>query len=131
MLEGGDEGVGIEGLLERLVIRQALGGKVSGEVIIRIALTLGALDPDLFTTDALTQGMEGRHLIIDPVHPRVAFGVWREDQLAPLTRDPPVAGHIVLDPIAASFAPRILLHQVECCEHGLMVRVGRRELQGG
>ena len=44
----------LEGLLERLVIRQALGGKVSGEVIIRIAITLGALDPDLLTTDALT-----------------------------------------------------------------------------
>jgi hypothetical protein len=53
-LEGRDEGVGIEGLPECLVIRHALGGKVSGEVIIRIAIALGALDPDLLTTDALT-----------------------------------------------------------------------------
>jgi hypothetical protein len=73
------KGVGIEGFLERLVIRHALGGKVSGKVIIRMAIPLGAFDPDLLTTDALTQGIEGRHLIIDPVHPRVAFGIWLED----------------------------------------------------
>jgi len=113
-----------------LVIRHALGGKVSGEVIIRIAIPLGALGPERFTTDALTQGVEGRHLIVDPVHPRVAFGVWLEDQLTPLTGDHPVAGHIIFGPIEASFAPRILLHQVQRREHGLVVRGGRRELQG-
>lgn len=38
---------------------------------------------------------------------------------------------IILGPIEASCAPRILLHQVQRREHGLMVRVGGGEYQGG
>lgn len=54
MLEGGDEGLGVEWLMQGLIIGQAVVGKIDGEIVLRIAVALRPRDPDFFTPDPFT-----------------------------------------------------------------------------
>lgn len=108
-----------------------MGGKVGGQVVIGIAVALRAGHPDFFTTHALAQGVQGMHLIVDAVHPRLAFGIGLQQRFLPLFGHDPIEGHGVLAPVEPLFAPCIRLHQVERFHHRLVLVVVGMELEDG
>ena len=50
-----------ERLMQRLIIGQALVGKIGGEIVLRIAVALRPRDPDFLTPVPFTQRGEGMH----------------------------------------------------------------------
>jgi hypothetical protein len=54
-LQAGDEQVGIERQAERLVVGLAPLGEVRRQVFVRVAITIGADDPDLLGAQPLSQ----------------------------------------------------------------------------
>jgi len=57
LLDRGDKYVGVLRELEGIVVDSALAIEIGGQVIVRIAVAIGAFDPNLFAPQPFTQGL--------------------------------------------------------------------------
>ena len=49
--------------------------EIHGQILVGIAIAIGAFDPDLLATQLLAQRLQRANLIGDPVDPRRAFKI--------------------------------------------------------
>lgn len=72
LLNLGDEGFNLQGLLQVLIIGRSLGLKVLWQILIWIALAFGSIYPEFLTAQFISDGLEHAQFIRNPVNLRFA-----------------------------------------------------------
>jgi hypothetical protein len=130
LLQAGDEGVRVQRLAQGLVVGLAAHCEVGRQIIIRIAVAIGASDPDLLAAHPFAHGLEDVELVADAVDAPAPLLVAFEHQLTPTGPHHPADGHDLLGRERARLAPGVPLEQRDCLDHGTVRLVVGAELEG-
>ncbi len=131
-LQVGDEALGVERQLQRLVVVLAVRLEVGRQIVVGIAVAVGADHPDLLAAQALAQGLQHRDLVGDAVDAILAGGV-----LSPSTasrqrpRTTPSSGTSSSAGKVCTLVVGEALDQVERLHHRSVAVVVGAELQRG
>jgi hypothetical protein len=123
VLEVCDERVDSERLVEGLIIRGTLRGKVGRQIVIGIPIALSPGNPYLLTPQALPQALQDRDLILDPMHARLPLRGLLHHTATLGVRDHAIEGDLLFGTIEALCPTGILAEELEGLEHRLMLGV--------
>jgi hypothetical protein len=128
-LEIGDEAVGVERQLQRLIIRCALSLEVGRKILIRVAVSISADHPDFLAPKLIAQGLQDADFVGDPVDPLTSLGILFKDSLAPEALHDAVDRHDFFGREGLKSCPSVTLQEIERLNDRAMVRVVRAEFQ--
>jgi hypothetical protein len=127
-LQAFNELIGIPGLAQRLIIGDLIGGEVRRQILVGITVAIGAFDPDLLATQALTEHLQCADLVVDTVD-ALAIGSILHQDLLQLGADDPVDGDLGTGDQLAAILP-VRFDPVQCIDHRAMGAVVGAEHQG-
>jgi hypothetical protein len=112
-LEIGDEAIGFERQLQRLIIRYALRLEVGREVLIGVAVSVGTDDPDLFAAQLFAKGLQNADFIGDPVDALPPLGILLDNGFSPESAHDIVDRHHFLGGECLEFRVGVTLQEIE------------------
>ena len=128
-LEIGDEAIGIERQLQRLIIRCALRLEVGREILVRVAVPVGPDHPDLLAAQLVAQRLKDADLIGDPVDALTSLGILFDDRFSPEALHDAVERHRFLGGKGLEFRVGVTLQEIERLDDRAMMLVVRAEFQ--
>ena len=128
-LEIGDEAIRVERQLQRPIIRCALRLEVGREILVRVAISVGADDPDLLAPKLVAQGVQDTDLVGDPVDALPSPGIFFNDRFAPEALHDAVDRHDFFGRESLESCPGVTLQEIERLDDRAMVRIVRAEFQ--
>ena len=126
----GDKCVGILGELQRGIVGGPLRVEVGGQVLVGVAVAVGAPDPDLLAAQPLAQRLQDADLVGDPVDACVAVLVPVQDGVLPGAAHHALQGDVLVGRVGVQLAVGILLHQRQGAEDRPVRLVVGAEVQG-
>ena len=129
-LKIGDEAIGFERQVQRLVVRGSLRLEVGRHVVVRVPVAIGADHPDLLAPQLVAECLQGTDLIGDPVDARPPLGVLLDDRLPPEPACHAVDRHVFLGGEGVQLGVGVPLQEVEGLDDRAMAPVVRAEIQG-
>ena len=97
--------------------------EVGRQILVGIAIPIGALDPDFLATQLLAKGLQRANLIGDPVDPGLTLGVALDHGITPGDRHDTIERHGFLRRIAVQFAIKVSADQGERIKHRAVILV--------
>jgi hypothetical protein len=128
-LNVGDEAIGFERQVQRLVIRGSLRLEVGRHVVVRVPVAIGADHPDFLAPQLVTERVQDTDLVGDPVDARPPFGVLLDDRLPPEPACHAVDRHVFVGGEGVQPGVGVPLQEVEGLDHRAMAPVVRAEVQ--
>jgi len=105
------------------------GIEIGRQIMIWIAVAVGALDPNLLAAELLAQGLQGADLVGDAVDTWAALGVALQHRVAPGRRYHAVQRYVLLCGVEAQLARGVAGDDVQSVEHGPMCLVVGAEVE--
>jgi len=128
LLQACDELIRIPGLAQLLIIGCLIGGEVRWQILVWIAVTVGAFNPDLLAAQALTEHLQCTDLVVNTVDALAIWSNLHQDFLQ-LRADDPIDGHFGTgDQFAAILGVRF--EPVQRFDHRAVCAVVGAEHQG-
>jgi hypothetical protein len=103
--------VSVRGELERGVIGRPLHLKISGDIVLRVAIAVRADDPDFFAAQLFAQRLQHANLIGNAVDPRSPLRVRLHHRITPEVPDDPIERDILIGWIGAHATLDVLLQE--------------------
>ena len=126
-LKVGDEAIGFERQVQRLVVRGSLRLEVGRHVVVRVAVAVGADHPDLLAPQLVAERLQGADLIGDPVDARPPLGVLLDDRLAPEPAHHAVDRNVFVGGEGVQLGVGVLLQEVEGLDDRAMASLFERK----
>ncbi len=130
-LQVGDEPLGVQRQLQRLIIPFAVALEVGRQVLVRIAVAVGPDHPDLLAAQALAQGLKHGDLIGDAIDAILTGSVLLHHRLAPQTPHDAIKRNVLLGWKDPDLALRKALEQVKRFHHRTVTVVVGAEVERG
>jgi hypothetical protein len=130
-LQVGDEPLGVQRQLQRLIIAFAVALEVGRQVLVGIAVAVRPDHPDLLAAQALAQGLQHGDLIGDAVDAILAGGVLLDDRLAPQAPHDAIERNVLLGRKGPDLALGKALDQIERFHHRTVTVVVGAEVERG
>ena len=124
-----NEGVGIPGKSEGGIVFVPSDLEVRRQILVGIAIAIGAFDPDFLATQLLAQRLQRANLVGDPVDPGPSLGVAFDHGFTPRDRYDTIERYGFLKRIAVQFAVEVATYQGECIQHRPVILVVGAECQ--
>ena len=128
-LHARNESVGVPGKPEGGIVFGPSGLEVRRQILVGIAIAIGAFDPDFLATQLLAQCLQRANLIGDPVDPGPTLGVALDHGVTPGDRHDTIERHGFLKRIAVQFAIEVAADQGERIKHRPVILVVGAEYQ--
>jgi hypothetical protein len=128
-LHARNESVCVPGKPEGGIVFGPLGLEVGRQILVGIAIAIGAFDPDFLATQLLAQRLQRANLTGDPADPGSTLGVALDHGVTPGDRHDTIERHGFLKRIAVQFAIEVAADQCERIKHRPVILVVGAECQ--